>query len=179
MEGHLRECLESVDWSIFKNSEANLNRYATTNTDFISKCVENYASKNDPQPETMDEQGDLLKSRSEAWTYTGNTCMAKLILRPRATKPTPYISWRKVSPTWTLIEHTTDLESAQCGPQSSAGSGEAVAERHHSNINKVDPVAKDATLMLMSPVQVVRQWQRSISPAVKDEDQQIQRWLDQ
>eukprot|EP00061_Rhincodon_typus_P014746 g41995.t1 len=33
-------CLELVDWTIYKNSEKNLDEYATMVTDFISKCME-------------------------------------------------------------------------------------------------------------------------------------------
>ena len=37
--------LESVDWSVFKNSVTSLNKYATTVTEFISKCVEDCVPK--------------------------------------------------------------------------------------------------------------------------------------
>eukprot|EP00061_Rhincodon_typus_P010776 g35317.t1 len=43
-KGPLRDCLELVEWSIFKNSVANLNEHATTVTDFISKCVDEYVN---------------------------------------------------------------------------------------------------------------------------------------
>eukprot|EP00061_Rhincodon_typus_P016670 g45003.t1 len=39
-EEHARECLDSVDWTIFKNSIDNLGKYATIVTGFISKCIE-------------------------------------------------------------------------------------------------------------------------------------------
>eukprot|EP00061_Rhincodon_typus_P014442 g41459.t1 len=37
---HLWDCLESVDWTVYKNSAENLDTYANTDTDFINKCVE-------------------------------------------------------------------------------------------------------------------------------------------
>eukprot|EP00061_Rhincodon_typus_P018514 g47714.t1 len=44
-EEFLRDCLESVDWSIFRNSAANQDEYATTVKVFISKCVEDCIPK--------------------------------------------------------------------------------------------------------------------------------------
>ncbi|XP_048414141.1 uncharacterized protein LOC125465079 isoform X2 [Stegostoma tigrinum] len=69
----LRDCFESVDWSVFKNSAANLNEYATTVTDFISKCVEDCVPKKlirvfpNQKPWMNWEIHSLLKSRSEAF----------------------------------------------------------------------------------------------------------------
>eukprot|EP00061_Rhincodon_typus_P015108 g42604.t1 len=45
VEDHLRDHLDSVDWTVFKCSVENLDEYATTVTDFISKCVEDCVPK--------------------------------------------------------------------------------------------------------------------------------------
>ncbi|XP_060703504.1 uncharacterized protein LOC132830055 [Hemiscyllium ocellatum] len=69
----LQDCFESVDWSIFKNSATSLNEYATTVTDFISKCVEDCVPKKlirvfpNQKPWMNSEIHSLLKSRSEAF----------------------------------------------------------------------------------------------------------------
>lgn len=36
----LRDCFETVDWSVFRDSAAHLNEYATAMTDIITKCME-------------------------------------------------------------------------------------------------------------------------------------------
>ncbi|XP_072358730.1 uncharacterized protein [Scyliorhinus torazame] len=69
----LRDCLETVDWSIFNNSATNLNEYATTVTDFISKCVDDCVPKKavrafpNRKPWLNHEIDSLLKDRSEAF----------------------------------------------------------------------------------------------------------------
>eukprot|EP00061_Rhincodon_typus_P008386 g30944.t1 len=45
VEDYFWDCLESVDWTVFKCSLENLDKYATTITDFISKCVEDCVPK--------------------------------------------------------------------------------------------------------------------------------------
>eukprot|EP00061_Rhincodon_typus_P005266 g24562.t1 len=55
VEDSLRDCLDLVDWTTFKCSVENLDEYATTVMDFISKCVEDY------------EMLSLLKARSAAF----------------------------------------------------------------------------------------------------------------
>ncbi|XP_072372170.1 uncharacterized protein [Scyliorhinus torazame] len=69
----LRDCLETVDWSIFKNSAPNLNEYATTVTDSISKYVDDCVPKKtvrtfpNRKPWLNREIDSLLKDRSEAF----------------------------------------------------------------------------------------------------------------
>eukprot|EP00061_Rhincodon_typus_P014424 g41430.t1 len=66
-------CLESVDWTIFKNSAVNLDKYATTVTDVISKCVEDCMPKKsirmfpNPKPWVNWEIHCLLKIRHAAF----------------------------------------------------------------------------------------------------------------
>eukprot|EP00061_Rhincodon_typus_P007044 g28320.t1 len=69
----LPDCLESADWSIFKNSAATLNEHGTTVTDFISKCVDDCVPKKLIQmflkwkPWMNWNIHSLLKSRSEVF----------------------------------------------------------------------------------------------------------------
>eukprot|EP00061_Rhincodon_typus_P011863 g37203.t1 len=69
----LHDCLESVDWSIFKISAANLNEYAITVTDFISTCAEDCVPKTlirvfpNRKPRMNWKIHSLLKSRSEVF----------------------------------------------------------------------------------------------------------------
>eukprot|EP00061_Rhincodon_typus_P003725 g20816.t1 len=44
-EDHLRDCLELVDWTMFKCSVEHLDRYTTIVMDFISKWMEDHVSK--------------------------------------------------------------------------------------------------------------------------------------
>eukprot|EP00061_Rhincodon_typus_P016889 g45339.t1 len=44
-EDCVQDCLDSADWATFKCSTENLDEYATTVTDFISKCVEDCVPK--------------------------------------------------------------------------------------------------------------------------------------
>ncbi|XP_072362773.1 uncharacterized protein [Scyliorhinus torazame] len=73
----LRDCLETEDWSIFKNSATNLNECATTVTDFISKCVDDCVPKKavrafpNQKPWLNREIDSLLKDRSEAFKADG------------------------------------------------------------------------------------------------------------
>eukprot|EP00061_Rhincodon_typus_P012155 g37710.t1 len=44
-EEHLWDYLDLMDWIVFKSSEENLDEYATTIMDLISKCVEDCMPK--------------------------------------------------------------------------------------------------------------------------------------
>eukprot|EP00061_Rhincodon_typus_P015403 g43055.t1 len=81
MDELLCDCLEPVDWSIFKNSAANLNENSTTVTDFISKCGEDCMPKKLIQvltnwkPQMNQEIHFLFMFRSEVFKsgdHTGN-----------------------------------------------------------------------------------------------------------
>ena len=78
----LRDCLESVDWSVFKNSATSLNEYATTVIDLISRCVEDSVPKKqihmfpNRKPWMNRDMHCLLKSRSEAFK-SGDTDLYK------------------------------------------------------------------------------------------------------
>eukprot|EP00061_Rhincodon_typus_P009385 g32854.t1 len=63
VEDRLRDSLESVGWTVFKCSAENLNKYATTVTDFISKCVEDCVPKKSIQCWMNQEIHSLLKIR--------------------------------------------------------------------------------------------------------------------
>eukprot|EP00061_Rhincodon_typus_P009634 g33285.t1 len=89
------DCLESVVWSIFNNSAANLNKHATIITDFISKHVEHCMPKKliqvfpNRKPWMNREIHSLGKSRSRVSSrvtlaYTGNlevpNCFRKIMV---------------------------------------------------------------------------------------------------
>ena len=71
-----------MDWSVFKNSATSLNEYATTVTDFISKCVEDCVPKkqicvySNRKPWMNRDIHCLLKSRTEAFK-SGDTDLYK------------------------------------------------------------------------------------------------------
>eukprot|EP00061_Rhincodon_typus_P005148 g24321.t1 len=73
LEDDLRDCLDSVDWTVFKCSAENLDEYATTITDFISKCVEDcIPTKSIPmfpihKPWISQEMHSLPKTRCAAF----------------------------------------------------------------------------------------------------------------
>eukprot|EP00061_Rhincodon_typus_P017006 g45501.t1 len=70
---HLWDCLESVDWTVFKCSVKNLDGYATTDMDCISTCVEDCMPKKSIQVFTnqklwmIQEVHSLLKTRHAAF----------------------------------------------------------------------------------------------------------------
>lgn len=45
IDEHLQDCFESIDWSTFKGSAANLSEYAIAITQFITRCVNYCMSK--------------------------------------------------------------------------------------------------------------------------------------
>eukprot|EP00061_Rhincodon_typus_P006045 g26259.t1 len=73
MDELLCDCLESVDWSIFKNSVANLNECANTIRDFTCKCGEDHVPKKlirvfpNRKPRINREIHSLLKFWSEVF----------------------------------------------------------------------------------------------------------------
>eukprot|EP00061_Rhincodon_typus_P003233 g19600.t1 len=66
MENHIQDCLDSVDWSVFKCSAEKLDKYITTVTGFISKCMEECIPKN-RKPWMNQKIHSLLKIRHAAF----------------------------------------------------------------------------------------------------------------
>eukprot|EP00061_Rhincodon_typus_P010480 g34801.t1 len=73
VEDRLWDCLESVDWTVFKYSAENLHGYPITVTDFISKHTEDCVPKKlirvfrNHKPWMNQEIHSLLKSRRAAF----------------------------------------------------------------------------------------------------------------
>eukprot|EP00061_Rhincodon_typus_P004424 g22531.t1 len=73
VEDCLQDCLDLVDWTVFKCSVENLDEYATTVTDFVRKCVEDCVPKKSVQVfpnrkcSMNKEIHSLLKTRSAAF----------------------------------------------------------------------------------------------------------------
>ncbi|XP_059805435.1 uncharacterized protein LOC132380556 isoform X1 [Hypanus sabinus] len=69
----LRDCFESVDWKMFKDSAASHEEYVTTVTDFITKCVEDCVPKRtitvfpNQKPWMNEEIRSLLRARTAAF----------------------------------------------------------------------------------------------------------------
>eukprot|EP00061_Rhincodon_typus_P018407 g47569.t1 len=74
VEEHFQDCLETVDWTVFKYLAKNLDEYAATITDFVSKCVEDCVPKKliwvfpNRKPWLNREIHSLLKTRRTAFT---------------------------------------------------------------------------------------------------------------
>ncbi|XP_055512237.1 uncharacterized protein LOC129709727 [Leucoraja erinacea] len=72
-EEQLQDCLESVDWAMFRDSATDLNEYATVATEFIKKCVEDCIPTKtfrvfpNQKPWMNHEIRILLKTRSRAF----------------------------------------------------------------------------------------------------------------